>query len=148
MAKISSGSTFGLKIKETSICRMYAYGKPEDEILYYYYGIDGASTPKARAKAKKELHKLMDRTEFKECFRAIVRQETQGLYAQSLQQLSAQIKMKADSVKEGWLVNKAANDIINRYHDAVMDVNSNEVVVRVEGMPTLGTPKDAEGGNG
>ena len=148
MARITTGRKFGLNIKETMVCRALAYGKPEEDILYLHYGITGASTPQARQKAKKELHKLMDRTEFQECFRAIVRQETQGLYAQSLQQLGKQIQMEATSVKEGWLVNKAANDIINRYHDAVMDVNSNEVVVRVEGMPTLGTPEDADEGNG
>ncbi len=144
MARISNGHSFGLNIKETMICRMWALGKPEDEILYYHYGIDGASSPSAKTKAKKALHKLMDRPEFQECLRAIVRQETQGLYAQSLQQLGTQVKMKADSVKEGWLVNKAANDIINRYHDTVMGVNSNEIVVKVEGMPTLGKPEDAE----
>lgn len=148
MARITNGHSFGLNIKETMICRALAYGKPEEDILYLHYGIDGASTPSARQKAKKAMHKLMDRPEFQECFRAIVRQETQGLYAQSLQQLGKQIKMDAANVKEGWLVNKAANDIINRYHDTVMGTNSNEVVVRVEGMPTLGTPEDADGADG
>ncbi len=143
MARISNGHSFGLNIKETAICRMYAYGKPIDEILYYHYGVDGASTPKAREKARKALKKLMDRPEFEECFRAIVRQETQGLYAQSLQKVAKQ--MRDD---DGWLGNKAANDIMNRWHDSVMGVNSNEVVVRVEGMPTLGTPQDAEADEG
>lgn len=148
MAKISNGHTFGLNIKEAMICRMLALGKPEEEILYYHYGIDGASPPSAKGKATRALHKLMDRPEFQECYRAIVRQEVQGLYAQALQQLGKQIKMDAANVKEGWLVNKSSNDILNRYHDTVMGTNSNEVIVKVEGMPVLGTPEDADGADG
>jgi hypothetical protein len=68
-----------------------------------------------------------------------------GLYSRSLQVLDKQLDLDPKSAKEGWLANKAANDIINKYHDSVMGVNSNEVVVRVEGMPTLGKPEDAEG---
>jgi hypothetical protein len=144
MAKITTGSSFGLNIPETTVCRMYAAGKTVDEILYYHYGIDGASTPSAKAKARKALRKLMEKPGFEECFRAIVRQETQGLYAQSIKQLGEQVAMSATDPKRGWLVNKAANDIINKYHDTVMGVNSNEVLVKVEGMPTLGKPEDAE----
>jgi len=37
-------------------------------------------------------------------------------------------------------VNKAANDILSRFLPNIMGENDKQVVVKVEGMPTLGTP--------
>ena len=42
--------------------------------------------------------------------------------------------------KWGFLSNKAANDLLNRYWAVVMGEDDKQIVVKVEGMPDLGTP--------
>jgi hypothetical protein len=148
MAKVTNGHSFGLNVKEALICTLDAYGTKEEEILRVHYGITSASTPTEKRLASTKFHKLRAKPGYADCYRSIVNREMLGLYSRSLQVLDKQLDLDPKSAKEGWLANKAANDVINKYHDTVMGVNSNEVVVRVEGMPTLGKPEDAEGADG
>lgn len=144
MAKVTNGHSFGLNVKEALICTLDAYGTKEEEILRVHYGITSASTPTEKRLASTKFHKLRGKPGYADCYRSIVNREMLGLYSRSLQVLDKQLDLDPKSAKEGWLANKAANDVINKYHDTVMGVNSNEVVVRVEGMPTLGKPEDAD----
>lgn len=145
MAKVTNGHSFGLNVKEALICTLDAYGTKEEEILRVHYGITETSTPTEKRLASTKFHKLRGKPGYADCYRSIVNREMLGLYSRSLQVLDKQLDLDPKSAKEGWLANKAANDVINKYHDTVMGVNSNEVVVKVEGMPTLGKPEDADG---
>jgi hypothetical protein len=145
MAKVTNGHSFGLNVKEALICTLDAYGTKEEEILRVHYGITSASTPTEKRLASTKFHKLRGKPGYADCYRSIVNREMLGLYSRSLQVLDKQLDLDPKSAKDGWLANKAANDVINNYHDTVMGVNSNEVVVRVEGMPMLGKPEDAAG---
>ena len=40
----------------------------------------------------------------------------------------------------GWLAQGAARDIMQRFGDVVTGLSTNEIVVRVEGMPDIGMP--------
>jgi hypothetical protein len=145
MAKVTNGHSFGLNVKEALICTSDAYGEKEEEILRVHYGITSASTPTEKRLASTRFHKLRGKPGYADCYRSIVNREMLGLYSQSLKVLGQQLEIDPKSKDQGWLANKAANDIINKYHDSVMGVNSNEVVVKVEGMPMLGKPEDADG---
>lgn len=145
MAKVTNGHSFGLTVKEALICTLDAYGTKESEILRVHFGITEASTPTEKRLASTKFHKLRGKPGYADCYRSVVNRELLGLYSQSLKLLGEQLELDPKSKDQGWLANKAANDIINKYHDPVMGVNSNEVVVKVEGMPTLGTPEDGEG---
>ena len=145
MAKVTNGHSFGLNVKETLICYDDAYGKKEDEIMRLHYGILETSTPTEKRLAKLKFHKLRDKPGYADCYRSIVKREAIGLFSRANKVLSEQLDIDPKSKDQGWLANKAANDVINKYHDTVMGVNSNEVVVKVEGMPKLGKPEDAEG---
>lgn len=146
MAKITTGSTFGLNTPETLICYSVAHGESEKEIFSTHYGVTSQSTPGERARARKKFRALCAKEAFQECYRAIVKQETQGLYSMALKRLGEQLEMDAKDPKFMWVVNKAATDIIGRYHDAIMGGDKSEVTIRVEGMPLLGKPEDMDGG--
>ena len=139
MAKITTGYTFGLTAFSTEVCRLIAMGKTEDEVLFCKYGITPISTPQEKGKAKRQLHKLMNDPKFQECYRAIVKEIAWPAYGKATQKLVEQIDNGND-----WLANKAANDVITRFHDALMGGEDKQIVVKVEGMPVLGTPPAEE----
>lgn len=144
MAKVTNGHSFGLTAPEAMICKAFAYGKTEKEIFQLFYHISDESTQKEKTAARRAFQKLRNKEGFDECYRAFIRECVQGLFAQGIKTLGDQINMDATDPKTGYMTQNAANLIMNRWYDSVMNVNSNEVVVRVEGMPVLGKPEDAE----
>lgn len=135
MAHVTTGSSFGLTIHQTQICRMLAEGYGEDEVVRIHWHITDQSSPKDKERAKKELRKLYKLPGWAECYRAIIRDWALDVHGQALKRISAQI-----NDKNGWLANKASNDILTRFGPMVMGEESNQVKVIIEGMPTLGAP--------
>lgn len=142
MAKITNGHSFGLTVQETLICYSLAYGESESEILRLHYNVNDTTPSYEKGKKRRLFNKLREKPQFQECYRAIVKQATQGLYSTALQKLGKQLELDPKDPKTMWVVNKAANDVINRYHDAIMGSDSKDVTVHIEGMPKLGKPED------
>jgi len=137
MAKITTGYTFGCNIQETNVARMMAEGSSEKEILLYCYDVNADTPLGERQKATRRLHKLMHEPKFQECFRAIVRERTMPSYASAVNRIMSQV-----NDENGWLANKAANDVLTRFGPAIMGEDDKQVVIRVEGGPVLGLPEE------
>ena len=103
MAKITTGSTFGLTARQTAMCRMMVMGTPG----------------------------------FAECYRAMIKEMAWPVYGEAIDIIRKQLNHS-----NGWLANKAANDLLNRFAPVVMGEDSKAITVKIEGMPELGTPND------
>ena len=137
MARITTGYTFGLTVKETLACRLLAEGSTEEEAIALAFGVDKNSPLGERQKASRKLHKLMADEKFQECFRAIVRERVMPAYGSAVNRIIQQVNDKS-----GWLANKAANDVLTRFGPAIMGDDDKSVVIRVEGGPVIGVPDD------
>ena len=82
--------------------------------------------------------RLLRRTDkFQEYYRTLVTEWSSHHVGKALNKLVEQI----DS-DQAWLANKAANDVIQHSKQMLTGVDDGTVVVKVEGMPELGTPDD------
>lgn len=89
---------------------------------------------------RKKVEGWLQRPEAQDYYRKIiVNRNAPAAVGKALKVLTKQL----DSENE-WIANKAANDILNKYYDLVMGTNSNEIVVRFEGMPEIGSPDQEE----
>ena len=98
--------------------------------------------PNADTKCKKEgkrrmLRKLPENEAWMEYYRSMINHWSIQSVGPALQKLRSQL----DSGKE-WLANKAANDIINQSKVVMTGADDNTVVIKMEGMPELGSPDD------
>lgn len=87
--------------------------------------------------AKKRLRNLRRDEKFQEYYRSLVNEWSVHHVGRALKKLSEQI----DS-NQPWLANKAANDVLTQSKLMLTGTDDGTVVVRVEGMPELGTPDD------
>ena len=89
---------------------------------------------------RQKIEKWLQKPDAQEYYRRlIVNRHAPAAVGKALKVLTKQL----DSDNE-WIANKAANDILNKYYDLVMGTNSNEIVVRFEGMPEIGSPDQEE----
>ena len=142
MAKISTGYTYGLTKQQFLACEYAFEGKSAREIARLMFpclkeGTQEYDDSKVEYYARK-IRKWMKDDSFKECYQALLKELAYNTVGFSLRNLQKQL---TDS--NGWLANKAANDLLNKLYPVVMGENQNELVVKVEGMPELGEP-DAE----
>lgn len=138
MAIPTTGSTFGLSVLETTACRMLAYGASEEDVMEGVLKIDMQNaTPGEKQGARKKLHKMMAKPGFQACYEATVQAVAYTNYGRAASRLFKQI-----DDKNGWLANKAANDVLTRYGPYVTGRDNKEVVIRIEGAPVMGTPEE------
>ena len=88
---------------------------------------------------RKVLRDLLKDETFMEYYRSIITEWTVHSTGPAMKKLREQL----DSEKE-WLANKAANDIINQSKMVITGADDNTVLVKVEGMPALGSPEQDE----
>ena len=82
--------------------------------------------------------RMLRRTDkFQEYYRTLVTEWSAHHVGKALNKLVEQI----DS-DQAWLANKAANDVIQHSKQMMTGMDDGTVVVKVEGMPELGTPDD------
>ena len=137
MARVTTGYTFGLNITETLACQMLARGCTEKEVLRDLYKITEDTPLGERMKATRRLHKLMSDPKFQECFRTIVTQWAMPAFGKATGKIIEQIDNE-----NGWLANKAANDVLTRFGPTIMGEDNKQVVIKVEGGPVLGVPEE------
>lgn len=135
MAKVTTGSSFGLNVKQAQACRMLAEGAEDKDIMQIIFGVTKDSTFGEKQKARKTLNKWMQLPGFADCYRAIVKEYAYPTYGRAVARITKQID---DS--NGWLANKAANDVLTRFGPVVMGDESREIKLVVEGAPFLGAP--------
>lgn len=86
--------------------------------------------------AKARLRNLRKDEKFQEYYRSIITEWSVHNVGKALTKLAAQID---DS--NGWLANKAANDVLTQSKTFTGN-DENTVLVKVEGMPEIGTPDE------
>ena len=138
MAKITTGSSFGLNVKEALACTMLAQGADETEVMMAIWNFDykNASSGERHTYTKK-LNAIKRKPEFAEAFKAHVRAQVYEPYGKAMKRLTKQIDSKNE-----WVQNKAANDVLTRFGHFVDGTDNKEVVIRVEGAPVMGSPKE------
>jgi len=87
--------------------------------------------------AKQRLQRLRKDEKFQEYYRTLIQQWSIAHVGRALRKLSEQI----DS-NQPWLANKAANDVLQQSKALTSGVDDGTVVIKVEGMPELGTPDE------
>lgn len=94
-------------------------------------------TPNQIRAAKQRLRNLRRDEKFQEFYRSLVTEWSIHHVGKALSKLSEQI----DS-DQPWLANKAANDVLLQSKQLTTGMDDGTVVVKVEGMPELGTPDE------
>ena len=137
MAKITTGGEFGINAKQARVLSMIADGVQMDEILMVEYGLD-PRLPENKNKAKSikcQITKWSRDPKCMECYRALVRESAMFGVAKANRVLTKTMESNNE-----WAAMQAAQGYLARYGDAVMGEDTRETVIRIEGMPTLGTP--------
>ena len=139
MAKITTGSTFGITRQQLVAVQLMAEGKSLDDIAICCFDCcseDGATVDQAKLrKAKAKLVQWRRSEKVQSAYKALLLEGMMPAIAQASQKLVQQI-----SDPQGWLANKAANDVLTRFMPQLFHEESNTITVRVEGMPELGVP--------
>ena len=138
MAKISTGSSFGLSVPEALACQLLAQGATEADVMMAIWKFDyKAASTKDRHTYTKKLHAILRKPEFAECYKSIVKAAVYSPYGKAMNRIANQIDSKNE-----WVANKAANDFLTRFGHHIDGTDGKEVVIRVEGAPVLGSPKE------
>lgn len=142
MAKITTGYTFGLTPQQFMAVELIYDGKSATEAARIMFDcrkddneFEDDPTKVQRGAAK--IRKWMKDPKCIECYRALVRELARECIGPSIRKLKKQIEDE-----NGWLSNKASNDLLNKFYATVMGEDDREVHVVVEGMPKLGEPDD------
>ncbi len=132
MGNYRSRRTGFLQGWQLNVADMMFRGYGDDEIIKEIW-------PNATkmATCRQKLKRLRHDEKFQEYYRTLVTEWSMHHVGRALNKLSEQI----DS-KQPWLANKAANDVLIQSKQMMTGMDDGTVVVRVEGMPELGTPDD------
>lgn len=94
-------------------------------------------TDQQKKYAQQRLRNLRKQENFQEYYKSLIAEWSFRYVGKAYEKLGEQI----DS-NQPWLANKAANDVITQAKHLVTGEDDNTVVLKVEGMPELGTPDD------
>jgi hypothetical protein len=86
---------------------------------------------------KSRLRNLRKNEVFQDFYRSIINEWSVHHVGKALLTIAKQMEDK-----NAWLANKAANDVITQSKSLITGMEDNSVVIKVEGMPELGTPED------
>lgn len=95
------------------------------------------TTPAQKRNCKQRLQKLRRDEKFQEYYRSLVTEWSIHHVGRAYNKLAEQV-----DCDQPWLANKAANDVIQHSKQMLTGMDDGTVVVKVEGMPELGTPDD------
>jgi len=120
--------------------RMEARGEDRKDILREVFGIDYDTA------SKDEIHRAdckMSRWRYFPCYDAVwkdeVMQVLKGCTSKAISVLNRQMVNE-----DGWLQNKAANDLLNYGKSQIYGEEERTLRVQVEGMPEIGSPDSDE----
>jgi hypothetical protein len=122
---------------EIDVAQAVFQGKSNKEIAIEVLHADPNDKARFRAQVTKIKNLLMTK-KFEAYYKSMITEWTVHNVGRALNKLSEQIDHE-----KPWLANKAANDILQRVPKSLLaDEDENTVVVKVEGMPTLGVPEE------
>jgi hypothetical protein len=118
--------------------RMSAQGRGRQEILKTIFGLDLGTAPENEIhNADNKMSRWRKLPEFESIWKDEVRQILYGCTAEAVQVIKGQLRSD-----QGWLQNKAANDLLNYGKSQIYGDEEKTVHVQIEGMPDVGSPDD------
>ena len=120
--------------KHAMAAKMMAMGRDLPDIYLAIFGTD-RTDPVQVKQAEEKLRKMRRHPEWDDYYRKFINDRIASIYGKAIGVCERQLD---DS--NGWLANKAANDIIGLGKTAVMGNADNELTVKIEGMPEIGAP--------
>ena len=124
---------------QISVAELLFQGKTDDVIMEVVLGVKPTDDPKKVRSAKDKLRKLRRSEKFQEYYRSIITEWTVHNVGKALNRISTQVDSNIP-----WLANKAANDILNQSKVFMTGVDDNTVVIKMDGMPQLGSPEQED----
>ena len=129
-----------LNADQERFIRMSAQGKNRAEILKAIFDLDIDSSPTNEIhNADNKMSRWRKLPEFESIWKDEVRQILDGCTAEAVQVIKGQLRSD-----QGWLQNKAANDLLNYGKGQIYGDEERTVHVQIEGLPDIGSPDDQE----
>lgn len=119
---------------QTNVARMQFQGKSDEEIITVTWP-ELVEAGKMEA-GRQRLRRLRHDEKYNEYYRTLITEWSAKHVGKALNRLAQQI-----DDPNGWLANKAANDVLAQSKQFTGS-DENTVVVKVEGMPELGVPEE------
>ena len=142
MAMYTTGSTLGVSRIEMMVAELVADGKDVDYIARMCFDClseDGRTLDENKVKKNRaKVRKIMRDPKVINAHRQLLREFMAPLIGDAVKRIGAQI-----NDKQGWLANKAANDVLSQFKGEVFGEEDKRVVIQIEGAPDIGTPDDA-----
>lgn len=138
MAKFSTGYTLGVTRQQFLCAMLRSQGHDIDYIAQHAYDCtdgNGNLDPEKLMKHKADVRKNFRNPKVIAAYKEILKEFMADYMGPAIKKIGEQIN---DS--NGWLANKAANDVLTRYLPEVLGEEEKKVVIQFEGMPELGTP--------
>lgn len=124
--------------KIENFIRMEARGEPHDVVLREIFGEDAVTDKKKKNAAES----AMDRWRHRPDYQGIWDDEMKARVRRRVPAAVSRIDKQVDE-DNGWLANKAANDMINLARTVgVFQSDEKAINVHIEGMPELGSPDE------
>ena len=121
--------------------RMEARGETADDILREIFGVDPETCD---PKEKNKLYQQMFRWRHRPDAQAIWEDEIKIRVKRCLPRAMSRVDKQIDD-DNGWLANKASNDLINLAKLAGIVTSEEQALnVRIEGLPEIGSPEKPE----
>jgi hypothetical protein len=118
--------------------RMSAQAKSREEILQAVFGLDlKTDDEKTIHNADCKMSRWRKLPEFETVWKDEVKQILYGCTAEAVQVIKGQLRSD-----QGWLQNKAANDLLNYGKQQIYGDEERTVHVQIEGLPDIGSPDD------
>lgn len=127
-----------LSALQISICEAVFQGKSNEWIYKNLYKADLHSAPSVSSASKKLAH-LKKNPRFIEYYESMVTEFRVHGYGKALHKLTELVD--ADNP---WVAIQASNSVLNHTERAVINEKENQITVKIEGLPALGTPESEE----
>lgn len=120
--------------------RMSAQAKSREEILKAVFDLDlNTDDLKTIHNADCKMSRWRKLPEFESIWKDEVKQILYGCTAEAVQVIKGQLRSD-----QGWLQNKAANDLLNYGKQQIYGDEERTVHVQIEGLPEIGSPDEDE----
>ena len=127
-----------LNADQERFIRMSAQGKSRAEILKAIFNLDIGSSPENEIhNADNKMSRWRKLPEFESIWKDEVKQILYGCTAEAVQVIKGQLRSD-----QGWLQNKAANDLLNYGKGQIYGDEERTVHVQIDGLPDIGSPDD------
>ena len=129
-----------LTSQQEQFVRMSAQGKSRAEIMQAVFGLDVETASKNELHAAdNKMSRWRRHPDFEATWKDEVRSILYGCTAEAVQVIKSQLRSD-----QGWLQNKAANDLLNYGKSQIYGDEEKTVHVQIEGLPDIGSPEEAE----